>query len=288
MPPYQRVGRQIMGERLRRALEDAGLSPTQVAAELGYTTGGIAHWISGRGEIPSGYLPALSHLTGKPIPYFLGLDQSESFDFPHKEPTAQVTQLRQPLHLIGPELAFARGLGEMAAEYGKDLEMDVLDYREGLPPAGIASRLGIPSRDRALYRARVQMIDGYRVRWIGSWMPLDLFGPIADQRPTNRPLFDVFEEQTGIQITKVEERLRIMDAQTAGMTHALHLPDHEALVAIQRLVSTSINRIAEFAMIYAVPAYWEWAYRYPAGKRLTEPTWSWVEGSGEPLTTAPS
>lgn len=276
-----------MGDRLRQALEEAKLTPTQVAAELGYTTGGIAHWISGRGEIPSGYLPALSYMTGKSVLYFLGVDTTESSEGARRAHLTHVTPGPYSLHLIGPELAFANGLGDIAAMHGKSLEVDITDYQEAIPPVNIASHLGIKVHERCLYRARVQMIDGHRVRWIGSWMPLDLFGPVVDQRPTNRPLFEIFEEQTGIQITKVDERLRIVSAETAGMTEALHISGQEALWGIQRVVHTSIERVGEFAVIYALPEYWEFAYSYPAGRRQPDSPWPWVDGTIDPINTAP-
>lgn len=287
MAQYQRVSRHTMGDRLRQALEESDLTPTQVAAELGYTTAGIAHWISGRGEIPSGYLPALASMTGKSVLYFLGVDNPERSEAVQGGRPARVTRSSHALHLVGPELAFANGLGEIAEQHGKTLEVDVTDYQEAIPSIEIASRLGIKRHERCLYRARVQIIDGQRVRWIGSWMPLDLFGPVVDQRPTNRPLFEIFEEQTGIQITKVDERLRIVSADTVGVTEALRVSDQEAVWAIQRMVHTSIDRVGEFAVIYALPAYWEFAYSYPAARRKHDSPWSWVDGTSDPINTAP-
>lgn len=284
MNRYQRVERQVMGDRLRRALAAAGLSPTQVAAELGYTTAGIAHWISGRGEIPAGYLPALAQMTGKPIPYFLGLDASQGTSS-NPSPSAGVSPTSAPWRILGPELAFARGLGDLASTQGLELDVEVVAYREALPPEPIVTLLGIPPDRPALYRARVQKMNAHAVRWIGSWMPLDLFGSIADQRPVSRALFDLFEERTGIHITHVEERIRVMPAEAVAMHDTLGISAEEALMAIQRRVHTSIDRIAEFAMIYARPSYWELAYRYPSGPRMAPPSWTWVDGKIEPVTS---
>lgn len=68
------------------------------------------------------------------------------------------------------------------------------------------------------------------------------------------------------------------------MSSFLHVAGEEALLAIQRVVHTSINRIAEFALIYTIPAYWELVYRYPSGQRMTAPQWTWAEGTVEPVS----
>lgn len=282
MERYQRVSREVMGARLRAALDEAGLTPTQVAAKLGYTTGGIAHWISGRGEIPSGYLPALAKLTGKSIPYFLGIPEPSS-PTPHDIPVPVSSQQTNDFRILGPELAFSHGIGETAASLGLNLEIEVWDYREAVPPDPIADRLGIRANEVALYRARLQTVENRPVRWIASWMPLDLFGTIAEQRPMNRPLFAVLEERTGIGITKVEERLRVVAAQTVGMDSILNVDEREALIAIQRLVHTTVDRVAELAIIYAIPSWWEFAYQYPAGTRMKQPAWRWFTGDPEPV-----
>ncbi len=184
----------------------------------------------------------------------------------------------------GPELAFALGLGPWVEKHGHTVDSVPLDYAVRPSMPDIARVLEVSEGTPALYRVRLQRLDDdIPIRWIASWMPADLFERIADTRPQDQSLFEVFEAKTGVHLTKVTERLLIVPAKDTPAGDFLKLTESDVSILIERIVRTDIGRVAEYAVIYAVPAYWELFYEYPAGRVRAEEGWT----SGHTVRTIP-
>lgn len=91
-PPFMNIQTQI-----RSAIEDAGLTPAEVARRLGFTPQAVNGWLT-TGRISKNTLSALAALTGKSIEYFLLTG----------DPPRQVTEPASSYSPLNDKYAFVR------------------------------------------------------------------------------------------------------------------------------------------------------------------------------------
>ena len=72
------LSHEVLGERLRRAREQAGMNQTEAASVLGLTAAALSQYESGKRRIEALTLESLSRLYGVPLGYFFGEDEQKA------------------------------------------------------------------------------------------------------------------------------------------------------------------------------------------------------------------
>jgi len=175
--------------------------------------------------------------------------------------------------MIGPELAYSAGLEAAAKAAGFALEIEVLEIAHAIPPGEVSAILGLAPGEQALRNAQIQHIDGTPSRVMTSWLPLDLFDGLTDHQ--GKPLLKILEKTKGIYAVKVEERIRASKV-TPELANMLNAELGSSALEIQRVVHSDIGRVLEVSFISSAGMFWELAYTYAAGGRISAPDWAWM------------
>jgi len=85
-----------IGDRLKRARENCGLSLREVAQEYGKTHSAISYWESERSEIPADYVAWLAERTGFAVAWLLYGEGPMMAEMPH-EAVVLIDQIREIL-----------------------------------------------------------------------------------------------------------------------------------------------------------------------------------------------
>lgn len=73
-----------IGQRIARALEDYGMSRSELARRLHSSPPAVSRWISGESRIPIDYLRQVAQITSKPLAWFLGIELRPDDIFLHR------------------------------------------------------------------------------------------------------------------------------------------------------------------------------------------------------------
>jgi transcriptional regulator with XRE-family HTH domain len=261
------------GQRLKLLRDEKRLSQEELGKVFHLSQSIIAHYEAGRKQPSLHTLNKLADFFNVSVDYLL--DRTDVPNLQEHPTEAYEANWHLPRRMIGPELAYSTGLEAAVKAAGFKFDMEVLEVDNSTPPGDVASILGLAPGKQALKRTRIQNIDGIPSRVITSWMPIDLFIDIVDQRPQGKPLFEMLEEMKGIYPVRVEERIRT-SSMTAELANLLKTKQGTCALEMQRVVHSDNGRVLEVAFITAVGRLWELAYKYAAGGRISVPDWSWL------------
>lgn len=119
----------LLGQRISKALDDAGLSGTEASVRMGYASNAVSRWITGSRRPAIDDLFKLSLVTGKPVSWLLDLADEDG------RPT-RAERLLEELNAKAEELTRNAAMQDLSPEQG-----EILDASRHLSPDGVRKLL---------------------------------------------------------------------------------------------------------------------------------------------------
>jgi GntR family transcriptional regulator len=163
-----------------------------------------------------------------------------------------------------------RGLNPSTRSLGVELD---------LPPADVASALGLAPGQQAWWIERVRLADGQPIALEQGWYPEPLL-PDLNREDLGGSLYEVFAERYGLVIDKAEQTLwaESADSPTA---HRLDAPLHTALLVFRRTSSADGRPLEHVVSRYR-------ADRYQLHMSLGRDDLGPIDGDGTSSTARPT
>lgn len=123
----------------------------------------------------------------------------------------------------------------------------VLEARVGYPTGDAAAALGVNGGDQVFILARLRLADGLPLALETAYLPVSLVPGLLDHDYTAESLYDVLENDYGLQLVLAEQRIEAALA-TARELELLQLAAPAAVLRMRRLTLTADRTPVEWVL----------------------------------------